>query len=195
VAGPEGPRGRSHNIWMRMDCVGARTLIELELEGALGASAARELEEHLVQCRGCAALRAELTAIDRVLFDHRFERAPDGLAAAVQALVARRGARRRVPEPVVIAAASAIGAAGAAYGIARAFGAGLAGRLSQWISGLLDGLRVGAEPVAARVPGLHAGLWDNPAAAGVLFALAAAALAFLVVVLVRFPRQMSVEWR
>jgi hypothetical protein len=60
---------------------------------------------------------------------------------------------------------------------------------------VLDGAGAGAASLASRIPGLDAGHWDDPAAAGVLAALAAAGLVFLVVVLVRFPKQMTVEWR
>lgn len=178
-----------------MDCDSARRLVELELEGGLGAEGARELSEHARTCTRCAALRAELLAIDRILSDERLERAPDGFAAAVAAVVARTEARRQLPEPVVIAIAAAAGLGGAVYGVVRALDAGSGSRLGQWLRGVLDGVGAGAASLASRVPGLDARLWDDPAAAGVLAALAAAGLVFLVVVLVRFPKQMYVEWR
>jgi hypothetical protein len=178
-----------------MDCDSARRLVELELEGGLDADGERALSEHARGCRGCAVLRAELLAIDRILSAERLEHAPDGFAAAVVAEIARSGARRRLPEPVVIAIASAGGIVGAAYGVVRALRAGPGGQLGQWLHGALDGIGAGAASLASRIPGLDARLWDDPAAAGVLAALAAAGLIFLVVVLVRFPKQMYVEWR
>jgi hypothetical protein len=178
-----------------MDCDTVKRFVDLELEGCLDADGARALDEHARGCPGCAALRAELLAIDRVLLDERLERAPAGFAAAVAAEIARGGARQRVPEPVVIAVASVAGLGGAVYGVARALNAGPGSRLGHWLRGVLDGVGGGAASLASRVPGLDARLWDDPAAAGVLAALAAAGLVFLVVVLVRFPKQMSVEWR
>ncbi len=85
--------------------------------------------------------------------------------------------------------------AGAVYGVVRAVERRRRGSAGQWIRGALDGVHSTAASLVSRIPGLDAGLWDDPAAAGVLAALAAAGLVFLVVVLVRFPKQMTVEWR
>jgi hypothetical protein len=177
-----------------MDCETARRLVELELEGSLNAEGARALNEHALGCPGCAVLRAELLAIDRILSDERLERGPEGLASVVLARIARSEGRR-LPEPVVVAIAATVGLGGALYGIARTLGAGPGSQMGQWLRGVLDGVGAGAASLASRVPGLDAGLWDDPAAAGVLAALAVAGLVFLVVVLVRFPKQMTVEWR
>lgn len=178
-----------------MDCDSARRLVELEVEGALDADGVRALDEHARGCPGCAAFRAEILAIDRILLDERLEHAPEGFAAEVMAKVGASGARRQLPEQVVIAVAAMAGLGGAVYGVARAIGAGAGGSVGEWVRGVLDGARSAAASMASRVPGLDAGLWDDPAAAGVLAALAAAGLVFLVVVLVRFPKQMTVEWR
>lgn len=178
-----------------MDCDSARRLVELEVEGGLGVEGARALNDHVRGCPSCAALRAELLAIDRILADERLEHAPVGFAAAVMAKVLAGGARRQLPESAVIAIAAAAGLGGAVYGVVRAIGAGAGGSVGRWVAGASDGARSGAASLVSRIPGLDAGLWDNPAAAGVLAALAAAGLVFFVVVLVRFPKQMSVEWR
>jgi len=178
-----------------MDCDSARRLVELELEGDLDAEGARALNEHARGCPACAALRAELLAIDRILLSERLERAPEGFAAAVMVQVARGGAGRQLPEQAVIAVAATAGLGGAVYGVVKAVSAGAGSSAGQWIRGALDGVRATAATLVSRIPGLDAGLWDDPAAAGVLAAIAAAGLVFLVVVLVRFPKQMSVEWR
>ncbi|MBM3308147.1 MAG: zf-HC2 domain-containing protein [Candidatus Eisenbacteria bacterium] len=178
-----------------MDCRDATRLVELELEGGLDADASARLNEHVRTCPGCAALRAELRAIDVVLAEERIEPAPGGFAAAVMAEVSRAASRRRVPDTAVVSGAAAVGLAGAVYGVARALGAGSDGALGRWVRDVLEGVRAGAAELASRVPGLDAGLWDNPAAAGVLVAFAAAGIVFFVVVLLRFPKQMSVEWR
>jgi anti-sigma factor RsiW len=178
-----------------MDCDSARRLVELELEGSLEGADALALDGHARGCPGCAALRAELLAIDRILSDERLERAPEGFAAAVMSEIVRAEARRRMPEPAVIAIAATVGLGGAVYGVARTLAAGPGSHISQWLRGVLDGIGAGAASAASRIPGLDARLWDDPAAAGVLAALAAAGLIFLVVVLVRFPKQMTVEWR
>ena len=179
-----------------MDCTRSTRLIELEVEGALGADEALELERHVRGCAGCAALRAELLAIDLVLLEARLDRAPAGFAETVlTALERRRRARAPLPEPVVVALAAAVGLGGSVYGVARALGAGAAGAFGGWLRSAVEAVRSGAASLASRVPGLDAGLWDNPAAAGVLAALAAAGLVFFVVVLWRFPKQLTAEWR
>jgi hypothetical protein len=178
-----------------MDCDSARRLVELEFEGGLGADDARALDEHVRGCPGCTALRAELLAIDAVLRDGRLEQAPEGFAAAVLTQIARERGRLRLPEPVVVAIAATIGVGGAVYGVARAVAEGAGNPVGHWLGGLVNAAGAAVASLASRVPGLDAGLWDDPAAAGVLAALAAAGLVFLVVVLVRFPKQMTVEWR
>jgi anti-sigma factor RsiW len=178
-----------------MDCTEARGLIELELEDALDAARAAALSDHASGCASCASLRAELRAIDAALLSGGLERAPEGFASAVLTALERRKARARFPEPAVITLAVSLGLGGTGYAVARALGAGPASALGGWLRGAADAVRAGAAAAASRVPGLDAGMWDNPVAAGVLFALAAVGLAFFVVVLWRFPKQLSAEWR
>jgi len=126
-----------------VDCTRSTRLIELEVEGALGADEALELERHVRGCAGCAALRAELLAIDLVLLEARLDRAPAGFAETVlTALERRRRARAPLPEPVVVALAAAVGLGGTVYGVARALGAG-----AQQI--VWDGRDAAGQPVAA----------------------------------------------
>jgi len=178
-----------------MDCSEARSLIELEIEGALDAERAAALAEHASACASCSVLRAELLAIDSALSSGRLERAPEGFTAAVLSALERGQARAEIPEPVVVTLAVSLGLGGTVYGVARALGAGAASGFGGWLRGVAQAVNAGATSAASQVPGLDAGLWDDPAAAGVLAALAAAGLIFLIVVLWRFPKQLSAEWR
>lgn len=102
-----------------MNCDKALEAISAELDGALSAEEARELEAHLKTCAECRRLRAELGAIEQG-FDTLKTDAPQTLAPSVMRAIRAEKPRKRKPHrtawfiaaAALLALALALGAAG-----------------------------------------------------------------------------------
>lgn len=79
-----------------MNCDKALEAISAELDGALSAQEARELEAHLKTCAECRRLRAELGAIEQG-FDTLKTDAPQTLAPSVMRAIRAEKPRKRKP--------------------------------------------------------------------------------------------------
>jgi anti-sigma factor RsiW len=177
-----------------MDCGRVRELLEDGLDGALAPEDALAVEEHTRVCPACARERRILAAIDAALSDAPRTAAPRWLPMAVAREIARESVVERRVEPVAIGIAAAAGVASTIVAVVRATGAGAAGPLERAASHAVQGMGSFVESLMT-MPGVPTAWSENPGIVGFGWGLSIALVAFIVVSVYRFSRQLSPEWR
>ena len=178
-----------------MNCELCRSLIQKELDGEISPAELDRLGAHVSGCDDCRSERAAYLAIDQVLGEAPVVRGPAWMADAVMGEVARRRSVRRFVEPLVIGASAGAATVAAAFALSRYLSPETRQTLSEGIVRSFRPVTDLIAPLAERMPGAEAGAGGGPGLHGVVWGLAAVAIAVLAIVALRSSRQLICELR
>jgi anti-sigma factor RsiW len=177
-----------------MNCEHIRESMQDEIDGALSAEFSRALREHLSSCDSCRVEFEAFEALDEALAARPLDRAPRWLPDAVLTEIGRRVSTRERIERVVISTGVPAGIVSIALGVrAVVVNTGSGEAVSNAASRLTGPLGEAVAPLIES-PGLSVAWLSDPGAQGVVWALAAAALAFLAITALRFSSRHLLEW-
>ena len=178
-----------------MNCELCSSLIQKELDGEISPAELGRLETHVSGCGDCRSERAAYLAIDQVLGEAPLVRGPAWMADAVMGDVARRRAVRRFVEPLVFGASAGAATVATAFALGRYLSPETRQILSEGISRSFRPVTDLFAPVAESLPVADVGAAGGPGLHGVVWGLAAVAVAVLAIVALRSSRQLICELR
>lgn len=178
-----------------MECDVARRLMLEKLDGVLPDDQVGPLEEHLSACPDCRDELPLLVALDRVLSQSAVASAPLKLEASVAREIGRQTARRKRVESAWMAAGASVAAGAVTFGLSLAFDLGAVGTRIRSAVGSVAEFVGPVTGSLTQAPGLATSASQEPGTVGFVFAVAAAAAAFLAVSAFRLARQSRSEWR
>jgi len=178
-----------------LSCGELREALQDYVDGALPPAEAAEVERHLEACNACRAELAFIRAIDAALSESPVERAPAGLSRNVLDMIAVRARRRAALERLAVLAGVAVGLVSSGVTIWNSAPPGGETRAAM-SEGLTTFFAPAFEQFGSAAPSLDIGATARlgMGTQGVIWALAAAALSVMAVVVLRLSRERALGW-